>query len=102
MSASINQEAVRRLPPGLEIPGFTEPKKKRPQSAPLYSKADLPPPAAHNVSSMSYPTFMDDGAGDANFGTIGAHPTLFWVSIGHSPYTDGRRLWATPFNVSAA
>ena len=23
----------------MEIPGFTEPKKKRPQSAPLYSKA---------------------------------------------------------------
>jgi hypothetical protein len=67
----------------------------------LYSRADLPPDAARNVTSMSYPTFMDDAAGGDNFDTIGATPSLFWVSIGHSPYTDGRRLWATPFNVSA-
>jgi len=68
----------------------------------LYEKSDLPPAAAKNVTSMSYPTFMDAATGDANFGTIGAAPYLFWVSIGHSPYTDGRRLWATPFSVTAA
>ena len=70
----------------------------------LYASGDLPPAARRNVTSMSYPAFLDDtvvAADDVNFGTIGATPLLFWVSIGHSPYTDGRRLWATPFSISA-
>jgi hypothetical protein len=47
---------------------------------------------------MSYPTFIDPMSGDANFNSIGQFPYLFWVSIGHSPETDGRHLWATPFS----
>ena len=34
---------------------------------------------------------------DRNYGTIGQNPYLFWASIGHSPYSDGRHLWATPY-----
>ena len=67
--------------------------------APFYSRKDLPPDAAKNVTSMSYPTWIDPAAparGDPNFSTIGETALLSWVSIGHSPYTDGRRLWATP------
>jgi hypothetical protein len=66
----------------------------------LYAQSMLPPAVAKNVTSMSYPTFMDPSMGDNNFATIGTDPLLFWVSIGHSPYTDGRRLWATPFHVN--
>jgi len=70
----------------------------------LWGTADLTFPGDANVtaqvSSISYPTFIDPTApeafGDNNFYTIGASPYLFWVSIGHSPYTDGRHLWATP------
>ena len=40
--------------------------------------------------------------GDNNYYTIGQHPYLFWVSIGHSPYSDGRHLWATPFRFNRA
>ncbi len=97
---------------------------------PLYSRANLPPDVAKNVTSMSYPTFMyhfsqpfcipfpssnplffsfffssspfrdpaSPALGDNNFGTIGQNPYLFWVSIGHSPYSDGRNVWATPFS----
>lgn len=68
---------------------------------PLYAKSDLPANASALVTSMSYPAFMDETSSDASFGTIGASPLLTWVSIGHSPYTDGRKLWATPFTVSA-
>ena len=34
---------------------------------------------------------------DKNYYTIGQHPYLFWASLGHSPHTDGRHQWATPF-----
>jgi hypothetical protein len=37
-------------------------------------------------------------ANDANFMSIGQNASLFWVSIGHSPWTDGRRVWATPMH----
>lgn len=71
--------------------------------SPLYSFSQLPKNASAMVTSMSYPTFIDPSApyafNDPNYGTIGSDPYLFWVSIGHSPYTDGRRLWATPFSV---
>ncbi len=67
----------------------------------VYSQKDLPPDVAKNVTSMTYPTFIDPTAEDAgNFMAIGQYPHLFWVSIGHSPYTDGRRVWATPMNFS--
>lgn len=69
---------------------------------PLYAKSDLPANASKLVTSMSYPAFLDPAGGDANFGVIGSSPLLSWVSIGHSPYTDGRKLWATPFSVTAA
>jgi hypothetical protein len=68
----------------------------------FYSMADLPADVRRNVTSMTYPTFIDPTAQvDGNFGAIGQDPPLFWVSIGHSPYTDGRRVWATPFHFSA-
>ena len=65
---------------------------------PFYSNKDLPKNASAMVTSMSYPAFLDPSAdaADANFQTIGRTPLLSWVSIGHSPYTDGRRLWMTP------
>lgn len=63
-------------------------------------KAGLSPSVSKMVRGMNYPTFMDPTAptlGDKNFYTIGQKPYLFWASIGHSPYTDGRHQWATPF-----
>lgn len=64
---------------------------------PLYSSRDLPANVSSMVTSMSYPSFIDPASGDSNFGTIGQTPLLSWVSIGHSPSSDGRHLWATPF-----
>ena len=68
-------------------------------------RAGLAPAVAKQTVAMNYPTFMDpaapSAAHDPNFGTIGQHPYLFWASIGHSPYTDGRHQWATPFTFSA-
>ena len=67
--------------------------------APFYSLADLPPDVRRNVTSMTYPTFLDPTASvGGNFMAVGQDPPLFWVSIGHSPYTDGRRVWATPMH----
>jgi hypothetical protein len=66
---------------------------------PLYSSRDLPSNVSSLVTAMTYPAFLDPdsaAAADDAFGTIGQAPSLFWVSIGHSPYTDGRRVWATP------
>lgn len=65
---------------------------------PFYNAKDLPHNVSSMVTSMSYPTFIDPMSGDANFNSIGQFPYLFWVSIGHSPETDGRHLWATPFS----
>lgn len=52
------------------------------------------------ITSIGYPALLDPLAfsshGDRNFYTIGKEPYLFWVSLGHSPYTDGRHLWASP------
>lgn len=66
----------------------------------LYSPDDLPANVSKMVTGMQYPSFVDPSApsafGDRNFATIGPNPYLYWVSIGHSPYTDGRHLWATP------
>lgn len=63
----------------------------------FYTIPDLPPPVKANVTSMTYPTLLDpSGQGGSNFNTIGQNASLLWVSIGHSPYTDGRRVWATP------
>lgn len=65
----------------------------------FYSQKDLPPNVAKNVTSMTYSTFIDPSQSEAgNFGVIGQDPPLFWASIGHSPFTDGRRVWATPFH----
>jgi hypothetical protein len=67
----------------------------------FYKIKDLPPNVERNVTSMTYPTFIDPNSIDSgNFGSIGQNASLFWVSIGHSPYTDGRRLWSTPFTFS--
>lgn len=67
----------------------------------FYKKADLPPDVQKNVTSMTYPTFIDPlSSEDGNFMAIGQSAPLFWVSIGHSPYTDGRRVWATPMTFS--
>jgi len=64
---------------------------------PLYGKKDLPANVSATVTSMSYPVFLDPTVtNDINFNNITDIPYLFWVSIGHSPYTDGRRVWATP------
>ena len=62
---------------------------------PFYNAKQLPANVSKLVTSMTYPTLIDPAAGDKNFGTIGLSPWLFWGSIGHSPYTDGRHLWAT-------
>jgi hypothetical protein len=65
----------------------------------FYSQKDLPPNVAKNVTSMTYASFIDPSQAEAgNFGAIGQDPSLFWASIGHSPFTDGRRVWATPFH----
>lgn len=43
------------------------------------------------ITSISYPALLDPAAfsehGDRNFNIIGREPYLFWVSLGHSPYT---------------
>lgn len=63
---------------------------------PFYSRSDLPADVSKNVTSMTYPTFIDpESVESGNFGAIGQDAPLFWVSIGHSPHTDGRRVWAT-------
>jgi hypothetical protein len=71
----------------------------------FYSRNDLPREVQTMVRSMNYPTFLDPTApfelADPNFHVVGQNPYLFWVSIGHSPYTDGRHLWATPMSFTA-
>jgi hypothetical protein len=69
----------------------------------LYQMSDLPQNVSAQVTSMSYPAFLDPTApanGDYNFLTIGQNPWLSWVSIGHSPYSDGRHAWVTPMAFS--
>jgi len=70
----------------------------------FYSQADLPPDVRANVTSFNYPAFLDPTSpsleDDPNFYTIGRTPYLTWTSIGHSPHTDGRSLWATPMKFS--
>ena len=67
----------------------------------FYTRQDLPAEVARNVTSMTYPTFIDPQSTQAgNFMAIGQSAPLFWVSIGHSPYTDGRRVWATQMTFS--
>jgi hypothetical protein len=65
--------------------------------------SDLPPAVAAMTTSMHYPTLLDPAAlseyGDSNFYTVGDKPYLFWTGTGHSPFQDGRHLWATPMNV---
>jgi hypothetical protein len=69
--------------------------------APFYSFSDLPPEVKKNVTSITYPTFIDPaGLQGGNFNAMGQTAPLFWVSIGHSPWTDGRRLWATNMTFS--
>ena len=62
--------------------------------------SDLPANISAMVTGKMYPSLFDPkeaaARGDRNFGVIGAEPWLYWVSIGHSPYSDGRHLWATP------
>jgi hypothetical protein len=71
----------------------------------LYNRfRDLPPEVAAMTTSFNYPTFLDPTAftehGDSNFYTIGKNPYLFWTSIGHSPYRDGRHLWSTAMRIN--
>ena len=72
----------------------------------LYSPKDLPANVSRLVTGMQYPSLMDPSApflyGDRNYATIGREAYLYWVSIGHSPYTDGRNLWATKMSFSSA
>ena len=63
---------------------------------PFFHISSLSPDVRKNVTSMTYPTFVDPaGLSGGNFNSMGQTAPLFWVSIGHSPWTDGRRLWAT-------
>ena len=59
---------------------------------------------ARMITANNYPNLMDQTApkkfNDRNYYTIGETAHLFWVSIGHSPHTDGRNLWATPMKFS--
>ena len=61
----------------------------------------LSPSLSKMVVGKNYPTFMDLNApqkfADGNYQIIGQTAHLFWSSIGHSPYSDGRHLLATPF-----
>jgi hypothetical protein len=63
---------------------------------------DLPPDVFSKTTGIQYPSLLDP-TGGPNFYTIGKNPYLFWTSIGHSPYKDGRYLWATPiqFDINA-
>eukprot|EP00980_Cylindrotheca_fusiformis_P007458 scaffold1537_cov108-Cylindrotheca_fusiformis.AAC.17 len=69
-----------------------------PQS--FYSAEMVPKKVKDMITSIAYPTFLDPTApaqySDINYNTIGQEPYLYWVSLGHSAYTDGRHLWATP------
>jgi hypothetical protein len=64
---------------------------------------DLPPDVASQTTSFDYPALLDPTAysryNDPNFYTVGKRPYLFWTGLGHSPYTDGRHLWATPMEL---
>ena len=55
--------------------------------------------ALHYVVSIAYPNLLDPHSDDDNFGTIGDEPYLFFVSLGHSPTTDGRRALALPLRI---
>ena len=69
--------------------------------APFYSISDLPPQVRKNVTSITYPTFVDPaGVSGGNFNSMGQTAPLFWASIGHSPWSDGRRVWATNMTFS--
>lgn len=63
---------------------------------------DVPANISSMVTGKMYPSLFDPqeatARGDRNFGVIGREPWLYWVSVGHSPYSDGRHLWATPVN----
>lgn len=55
------------------------------------------PPVPPAVHFYSYPTLRDPAApsrGDRNYGTIGQTATLFYVSVTHNFYTEGRQLYA--------
>jgi hypothetical protein len=70
----------------------------------LYNQSiDLPPDISSQTTSFNYPAFLDPTAysnyNDPNFYTIGKRPYLLWTGLGHSPYTDGRHLWATPMEL---
>jgi hypothetical protein len=71
---------------------------------PFYSADKVPANVKKMITSIAYPAFLDPAApdkySDINYYTIGQEPYLYWVSLGHSPYTDGRHLWATPMKFS--
>eukprot|EP00038_Savillea_parva_P029878 m.74087 g.74087 ORF g.74087 m.74087 type:complete len:431 (-) comp8885_c0_seq2:79-1371(-) len=55
------------------------------------------PPFFHDDTFFSYPKLMDADApsrGDRNFETIGQTATLFYVSVTHNFFTEGRQLYA--------
>lgn len=70
----------------------------------FYSAEKVPQNVKKMITSIAYPAFLDPAApsqySDFNYYTIGKEPYLYWVSLGHSPYTDGRHLWATPMRFS--
>jgi hypothetical protein len=54
------------------------------------------PPVPADVNFYSYPALMDPAApsrGDRNYETIGKTATLFFVSVTHDFYTEGRNLY---------
>jgi hypothetical protein len=67
---------------------------------PFFDADMVPPRVKKMITSIGYPALLDPLAissqGDRNIYTIGKEPYLFWVSLGDSPYTDGRHLWASP------
>ena len=72
----------------------------------IYDKSMLPNATRAHVTSMHYPNLMDVAAPtvlkDPNYSAITSTPHLFWVSFGHSPYSDGRTVWATPLGIASA
>jgi len=69
----------------------------------FYEKSMLSPSISRHVTSIHYPSLIDPRAPllykDPNYSTITSEPYLFWVSFGHSPYSDGRTVWATPLRI---
>lgn len=56
-----------------------------------------------HVLKVNYPNLLDPKSpamGDANYGKVDKEPYLFFVGNGHSPYSDGRRVFALPMRLT--